>query len=91
MQDADTNMAISKKFTGAILVGTSVLLGAIAVYAGNEAATIKEAVTASSTADTRQDAMIGHMLQAQEEGKKATEKLTDAVINLTVEIAKTPR
>jgi len=91
MPNQSDTTQIPNKYASLMLVGTLLFCGMVAIYAGTEARDLKKAVQASSMADGRQDAMIDAILQTQAEGKKATEKLTDAVLGLTVEIAKIPR
>jgi len=91
MPNQSDTTQIPNKYASLLLVGSLLFLGMVSIYAGTEARDLKRAVQASSRADGRQDAMIDAIMQTQEDGKKATEKLTDAVIGLTVEIAKIPQ
>ena len=91
MPNQSDTTQIPNKYASLLLVGSLLFLGMVSIYAGTEARDLKKAVQASSMADGRQDAMIDAILQTQADGKKATEKLTDAVIGLTIEIAKIPR
>ena len=91
MPNQSDTTQIPNKYASLLLVGSLLFLGMVSIYAGTEARDLKKAVQASSMADGRQDAMIDAIMQTQEDGKKATEKLTDAVIGLTVEIAKIPQ
>ena len=90
MPNQSDTTQIPNKYASLILVGSLLFLGMVSIYAGTEARDLKKAVLASSMADERQDATIDAILQTQADGKKATEKLTDAVIELTIEIAKIP-